>query len=73
MEIDEKRYINYLLKLIFEKYQEAKGFQNLEKFIKKNFKGKSQKEKEESLIKSLHLIKSEMLDSQFKKYTFTVI
>ena len=45
MEIDEKRYINYLLKLIFEKYQEAKGFQNLEKFIKKNIKVQIKKKK----------------------------
>ena len=68
MEIKEKGYINHSLKQIFEKSQESLGMKNIEKFIKKNFKGSSQEEKEESLIKSLHIIKAEMLDSQFKKY-----
>ena len=68
MEIEEKRYINHLLKLIFEKSQETLGFQKLEKLIKKNYKGNTQKEKEDSLLKFFHIIKTEMFDSQYKKY-----
>ena len=65
---DKKRLINRVLKQIFEKSQETLGFQNLEKLIKKNYKGDNQKEKEESLANFSKLIISEMLDSQFKKY-----
>ena len=65
----EEKYINHLLKLILEKSQETIGYQKLEKLINKSSqKATTQKEKEESLMKILHIIKSQMLDSQLKKY-----
>ena len=67
-EKNEKRSINQYLKLIFEKSQETILIQQLEKLIKKNYKGNSQKEKEEYLIKFLHIIKTEIFESQYKKY-----
>ena len=71
-EKNEKRSINYninqYLKVIFEKSQETILIQQLEKLIKKNYKGNNQKEKEEYLIKFLHIIKTEILESQYKKY-----
>ena len=69
MEKEKKeKYIEYLLKLIFEKSQENKGFKKLEEVIQKNYKGNNKKEKEESLTKIVNIILSKMLDVQFKKY-----
>ena len=66
--MEKEKYIECLLKLIFEKSQETKGFQKLEQVIQKNYKGDNQKEKEESLTKIVNIILSKMLDVQFKKY-----
>ena len=69
-EKNEKRYINNLLKFIFEKPQDNLGFQKLENHIKKSYKidNLKEKEREESLNRCLRIIKAEMLDPQFKKY-----
>ena len=69
-EKNEKRYVNNLLKFIFEKPQESMRYQKLENHIKKCYKidNLKEKEKEESLYRCLRIIKAEMMEPQFKKY-----
>lgn len=72
MNKDEKRIINNILKLIFEKSQESIGYQKLEERIKNKTKDLNHKEKEEVFQNYFHLIKTEIFDakSPYKQQIF---